>query len=1478
MTFGYNGNFIRSNTRTSTTVLDFAKDLLYELKYAQDEKNEALGIGDAYIQGQYDPKYKEIVDAISAIIFLSTPHRGTNLADTLNRILQASIISSPKQFITELTRNSFTIQKLNEQFRHIAPKLDIISFYETQMTPIGSNRNKIMVLEKDSSVLGYPGEISKALDADHNGVCKFDSPNDPLYINVRNVLKSLVSRFPTPGSGSVGVRSKHEDLREIKAFLVVSETPESDYMFFRDRWLPDTCGWVLDDAEFKSWLYDTSSRARILWLHGAAASGKSILSSFIINHLVQLGLSCQYFYVRFSDESKRSSSALLRSLAFQISQNFPAFRQAILRQISEGSKLDIRDAQTIWNRIFRSILFKIRQETRLFWIVDGLEESDDAQAFIRFISDLNLALFPIRFLIVSRKTQALTTSFKRLPNNIQFNTIQYEGSSTDIRHFVIQELDVSGDEVFRTHVKDQILERAQGNFLWVHLAVQRINVCHTAENVEHALRQLPSGMEALYDRMAHSVATLPQEDKELASTILAWATSALRSLTIEEFAVILKSEVSRPLDLQRSICDLCGGFVVVDNDGNVAMIHQTAREYLVDSPIRPFHVNSSTAHKQLYLRSMSCLTDFALRSKMNRKQAPEFLDYAATSWSCHLSNCSGSDPDIFSALKSFLGGPSVLTWIQFLASTNQLRTLVLTSTQISNFALKQKEHQALQRQHLKAWATDLVKILDKFGANLVKNSESIYKLIPPFCPDESMIYQQFGKKEKKALQITGKLLSTWDDSLTRLSFGSNIHVTSIRAAGGRIAVMSPAGSVIIYFASTCEESQRIHLGERVLRLGLNLSGTCLVTYGYRTTKIWDTITGRCLASVQNPLDRPRPHTIIFADEDNSILQLVAHIDEQALEGTVVNFPSCMSLSPDGQNIALGYRGHPLSVWEVEGPELVGHCMRVIDDSTQSEAMQAWGEVIQVTWHPYTGEVIGLYLEGVIFRWHPYHDETQELHSGANSIVISQDGKCLAAGDPNGIVKLYSLSDLNLVYTFASQDPVYDLCFAPDSRRLYDVRGSHGNVWEPDALIRLSESADAPRETEEGPKTMFKNAGRIDVVTALAAQPGGRIYCRGTESGSIGLLEIGKDSVLGMHDSKSFMNIEHIVWSNDGKFVSFSDLSGRVFIQSVTRASGGAAFSKVEPMMELAINVADGAIRQLLFDTSSNTLLVYTSAAVSTVSLASKAISHFRKMPDQSSMCRWTNHPTDLDSLLAFEPATLNIWAWSMLTHIRKVRLPSGIMDSTYDISSSQMSSSANLSDSRFGVERVLTTQDKTFVLVQFSYPANHGQKLKQTLVLDASKIPTVTGDEISSNILVEPTSPSTPTWQTCPPTSQLGATQPPFFDNEKPHEILSVPLPPELISQIETPIAFLSRDRLVFLDQNFWLCSWHLPFPSSDTTIRRPSGTFHGGARDIKRHYFLPSDWISPDSISLCTVMEDGTLLCPRNGDVSIVRCASLRN
>lgn len=75
------------------------------------------------------------------MIFLATPHRGSNFADVLNRILMASIFNhNPKLYVSELQIGSQTIEALNEQFRHFAPRLDVFSFYETLPTAVGPKK------------------------------------------------------------------------------------------------------------------------------------------------------------------------------------------------------------------------------------------------------------------------------------------------------------------------------------------------------------------------------------------------------------------------------------------------------------------------------------------------------------------------------------------------------------------------------------------------------------------------------------------------------------------------------------------------------------------------------------------------------------------------------------------------------------------------------------------------------------------------------------------------------------------------------------------------------------------------------------------------------------------------------------------------------------------------------------------------------------------------------------------------------------------------------------------------------------------------------------------------------------------------------------------------------------------------------------------------------------------------------------------
>lgn len=103
-----------------------------------------LIVKEAYIQGGVDPQYQDLIRNVIAVLFLATPHRGSNFAETLNRILSVSFVSAPKEFVNDMVKNSTTLQRINETFRHVVKGLDIVSLYETRPTRIGFDGNRIV--------------------------------------------------------------------------------------------------------------------------------------------------------------------------------------------------------------------------------------------------------------------------------------------------------------------------------------------------------------------------------------------------------------------------------------------------------------------------------------------------------------------------------------------------------------------------------------------------------------------------------------------------------------------------------------------------------------------------------------------------------------------------------------------------------------------------------------------------------------------------------------------------------------------------------------------------------------------------------------------------------------------------------------------------------------------------------------------------------------------------------------------------------------------------------------------------------------------------------------------------------------------------------------------------------------------------------------------------------------------------------------
>jgi hypothetical protein len=67
----------------------------------------------------------------------------------------------------------------------------------------------------------------------------------------------------------------------------------------------------------------------------------------------------------------------------------------------------------------------------------------------------------------------------------------------------------------------------------------------------------------------------------------------------------------------------------------------------------------------------------------------------------------------------------------------------------------------------------------------------------------------------------------------------------------------------------------------------------------------------------------------------------------------------------------------------------------------------------------------------------------------------------------------------------------------------------------------------------------------------------------------------------------------------------------------------------------------------------------------------------------------------------------------------------------------------------------------------------------------------------------------------------------------------------------------VTQGHLVFLDHQYWVCTWDLE---------------GGDNGEYMKHFFLPKDWLSPGARRLITLNRYGTLLCPKNGEVAIVR------
>ena len=1505
MTFGYNSQFSSVSQRKENilNISDFAKDLLFSMKFATGDGARRLDIGSvpiifvahsmgglivkkAFILGQHDEHYQELIRAMSGIVFLSTPHRGSNVAEVLNKILAACIFAfSPKQYISELSTNSPTLQEINEQFRNLAPKVSIVSFFETLKTSIGPSQ--MMVLQKDSSILGYPGEISKPLDADHHDVCKFSSQQDPNYISVCNILKYLVEKNRSqdlPGSESTSV----DELHEIASAFGPVDGPADDLLFFTDRRMPGSCEWIAIDSNFSTFLADNYVKPQCLWCTGAPGSGKSVLASSIIETAQQNDLDVVFYFFRFGNQVKNNLNTLLLSLAYQIASTLPEYRRRLLRLFDDGLNLQKSAPRLLWQKLFLSTFFKLSLTRPLLIVIDGLDECDSFGLLLKFLEDFHTLPGSVRIILLSRTTQPLSSGIEKLSRKLQLRHHPLESMKEDLRMYVEDEMaTMHGDEEFKDAIATELVRKADGNFLWASFVLAEVLQCHTQDAVLKALEEVPEELEPLYERMDSTLAkSCRPSDRAMGKTILMWIACSRHPLNLLDLAEALQPDYANILDLKYTISRVCGEFAIVDSKGIVSMVHSSARDFLFRNSSLNYHISRESSHQSIFAKCVTVLLSASLRIQTGQMKSQAFLLYAATSWPFHLEQSfEASDQQSLLLLARFFQSPAVLSWTYLLSVAGQLRILVQASRKTASFLKKVDRldegrspltHRLREKELLDLWAIDLVRLVGKFGPHLSDQPKLIFKLVAPFCPQDSMMFKQFSTlSTSSSISVSGLSNASWDDCLVKFAVHESNVPLQIKCASRYFAILLSDGTVMLYHASTCEDVRRFQHGERVLTWCFNLVGDRLVTCGLTKTIVWVTATGQQLFTSANPR-RSKAITIAFANGDQSLVTccddrvvrslslsildegwqvMEDALGEDTFEGKQCGSPSHASFSPSASQVAITYRAMPLVVWSVDEPRpfLVGRCQRVLEGRQMFS--RGASDVRVVTWNPITGHVLGIYNDGCVFKWHPFEGDYQESSGSVGRIECSPDGKFFVTSSRDGTLRIWDFYHLTPVYQLSYSEPVASLAIDPNDTRIYDIRGSFCSVWEPNALVRMWETEDksdetmSARESTQASQISEATFETVEPITALAVESQSLSYAIGNDDGLV--THFTKEGTIASELIQTFMTVEHICWSDDGRYVAASGLGRRFLIKEVDQAR------PTELSKSVLTGKEEEPIKQILLSPTGSFFLVSTAQFLNIWSIHEKQIISTRP---QVTLHRWLNHPCDSTKVIGFCFAGIQMIDWQEATWIKRLMLDRSQVnniinpsprDSLHRTPSAQYPMSPSETDE--AVDKILlTTIDGTTSLVVTSQSTPQGRRERQHMLVN---IASMTGS--SSTTVTATALPPDLQAHIAFPLGFLSADASLATHRKSSSQHITTPAPAGTASPPPMIIIPRATDHvLAFLDHKFWVCTYTL-------SEARPGR--------VKRHFFLPRDWLNLDWLELAVMRPDGVLLCPRNGEVALV-------
>ncbi|KAI2483800.1 RNA helicase domain containing protein [Pyrenophora tritici-repentis] len=248
-----------------------------------------------------------------------------------------------------------------------------------------------------------------------------------------NALKRLRSAAILKHKGRS--QDQEEKLSKIRSWLSALD-PSINYHKAHKQRQAETGVWLLEGEQFTRWKESAASR---LWLYGIPGCGKTILSSTIIEHLLQhchdnTSMVTVYFYFDFNDTQKQDPELMLHSLLCQLVQRsvvIPKGVDALFSSCENGKRQPSLHA-------LLQVTREVAQEfTHVYVVLDALDECTQRSELMDMLETIaEWQLDNLHLLMTSRKERDIESSLEEYIKDKDAVCLQRDVVDKDIQRYV----------------------------------------------------------------------------------------------------------------------------------------------------------------------------------------------------------------------------------------------------------------------------------------------------------------------------------------------------------------------------------------------------------------------------------------------------------------------------------------------------------------------------------------------------------------------------------------------------------------------------------------------------------------------------------------------------------------------------------------------------------------------------------------------------------------------------------------------------------------------------------------------------------------------------------------------------------------------------------------------------------------------------------------------------------------------------------